>query len=105
MIFKFGKGRKLSDLTKLAEYLEKEGIEYDLITDINLLVGGMETEANQPQDYVAPRPIEDSRVKMTEQDNDPLWRNSPICSTCGGTGIDGASKCLAPGHYGGELLT
>lgn len=101
MIFSFGKGRKLSDLTKLAEFLEKEGIDYEMITDVQLAVGSEFVTETTP---TAPTPaIDDERIKMTEEQNDPLWRQAK-CDDCGNTGKIFNDKCMAPPHYGGEFL-
>lgn len=106
MIFKFGKGRKLSDLTKLAEFLEKENIEYTMETDIQLQVGRVTAQDPTPAAIADPEDaLASARKKATERENDPLWRMAPGCGHCEGIGkLDNGDKCLKESHYGGEML-
>lgn len=77
MLFRF-KTSKLSDSLKLAQFLEKEGIEYEVAMDVTVGVDGTTLEANNttaPKEE--PKPVIDTNrtiQPITGRDPDPLWR-------------------------------
>jgi hypothetical protein len=109
MIFKFGKGKKLSEVLRVAEFMEKNNIEYEMLSDITVRVGP-EPDV-QPGQAVAGgqminatpinAQIEDRRVRQTPAQNDPLWRAGKP-----GTGHENChiEDCKEPIHYGAEPL-
>lgn len=108
MRFKFGRGEKLSDVLKVATYLEKEGIAYQMLSDIEIQVGpnasaeGDDSVATADSEVVsrAKANIPDTRIRQTEAENDPLWRPGPP----GSGHEDHDRSCKDPVHYGATSL-
>lgn len=104
MIFKFGRGKKLSQVLKVAEFLEKEEIEYELVNDLELKVGPaaeVDTPPAAPSPDDVRKRLEDAGITPTRP-IDPaaaLWRvaqhDNIVCSD---------RTCIDPTHLGAQPL-
>lgn len=93
-------GRKMSDVLKLVTYMDKEGIEYELLTDIE--VGIAEANAAQADQAPLDQNTDADKPKMVPTvqpvstvNNDPLWRvarhDNEVCDK---------RDCRDNAHYG-----
>ena len=110
MIFSFGKGQKLSDVVKVAEFLEKNGIEYQMMSDLALKVGPSPITSTTPEeakdptlDYVSKEEAEKRRRDLGFEpikavSSDPMWRLATH-NDC-----KGDVSCKAVQHYGATPL-
>lgn len=75
MLFKF-KRDKFKDVVKVVDFLEKEGIEYEVTTDIEVALGGATTSA--PVEQSTAESNEPKMVPTVERvratNSNPLWR-------------------------------
>lgn len=100
MLFKF-RTNKLSDSLKLAEFLEKSGINFEVQMDISVGVDGSSVQPEEDLGPKAPVEIKPNALGITPiaPVNDPLWRPAPHPGDCGGRGV-----CKEVVHYGAEAL-
>lgn len=96
MLFKFKKN-KFQDVVKVVAFLDKEGIEYEVTTDIEVALGGATTSA--PVVDAAPTDNEPKMVptveRITATNSNPLYRparhDNEMCND---------TTCLDPTHLG-----
>lgn len=97
MLFRFNR-KKFSDVVKVVQFLDKEGIEYEVTTDIQIAVAGGIPAASPASVNTAS--IEDAPahngITPVKSDNDPAWRvashDGAICRNKG--------ACRDNTHYG-----
>lgn len=101
MIFRFAR-KKFSDVVKVVQFLDKEGIEYEVMADIEvainggLPVGSQPTVAGSTPVVVDPDSAPPHRdITPITADPDPAWRPARHAGDCGGKGV-----CTDGTHYG-----
>lgn len=103
MIIKFPENTSVSTALKVAEYLEKQKIDFELIMGDKGQVSvtpDIDPDDFHPDDLAPPREIEDTRVKQTIEQNDPLWRPGRF-----GSGHESCLRdCKDIIHYGAEAI-
>jgi hypothetical protein len=96
----FGK-RQLSDLIRVIQFMDKEGIEYEAVGDIGVNIGapGEEAEERGPAaQKILNEAIPDMRRSVV--DSDPEW----VPSFHDGARCTDKEGCKVVQHYGGEPL-
>ena len=101
MIFKFGR-KKFSDVVKVVQFLDKEGIEYEVMADVEIGInGGLPAGPQQQPADSAPTVVDpDSApargdITPITADPDPAWRPASHAGKCEGKGV-----CKDGTHYG-----
>jgi hypothetical protein len=110
MLFKFGR-KRFSDVVKVVAFLDKEGIEYEVMTDIEVGLGKQEPQGQltgpivpeADEEYIPRKPGEtwlNGVDPLPARDPDPLWKpaqhDNKVCSDKAG--------CKAIQHYGAQAL-
>ena len=119
MRFKFGKGKKLSDVLRVAQFLEENDIEYEMLSDIDLQVGpAPDVDTNvDTEELREPEPkviSAEKRAKMEEagvfvpdpprDPSDALFRTAVHGLADGTIGMCNDRTCKEVIHLGGVPL-